>query len=461
MTTPTVTEHRYRPRNSCAKLFACRDPEVLMAGPSGTGKSRACMEKLHIMMLLNPGARGLICRKAAVTLSSTALVTWEKFVAKEAIDCGDVTFYGGSAKEPASYRYKNGSVVVIGGLDVASKIMSSEYDVVYVQEATELTETDWEHITTRLRNWSISFQQLIADCNPQHPEHWLKLRCDRGTTILLPSIHEDNPLLFDENMVITEQGQDYIAKLDALTGVRYKRLRLGLWVAAEGIIFEEWSQDHLLSREDLAEICACPDSGSFSSERDRNGIPMSWPRYWAVDFGYTNPFVCQFWAEDPDGRLYLYREIYHTQRTVDQHAKQILSLVRNERGSWTEPRPRSIVCDHDAEGRATFENNIGQSTEPAHKSVLEGIECVQVRLRAAGDGRPRLFVLRDALVERDPDLAEAGKPTCTMEEIPSYVWANKQKEGPVKENDHGCDAMRYIAAHRDFGTRVIFRSFTV
>jgi PBSX family phage terminase large subunit len=447
---PRVVEHRYRPRGACARAFSCRDPEILVSGPAGTGKSRACMEKLHIMMLLNPGARGLIARKAATTLSSTALVTWKRFVAREAIDCGDMSYYGGSAQEPASYRYKNGSVVVIGGLDKASKIMSSEYDCIYINEATELTETDWESLTTRLRNWKISFQQLMGDCNPQHPEHWLKARCDRGTTTMLETHHEDNPVLFDGDGKITDKGRDYIAKLDALTGVRYKRLRLGQWVAAEGVIFEGFNQDHLLS--------VMPPYGEPC---DRSGIPLSWPRYWAVDFGYTNPFVCQFWALDPDGRMYLYREIYHTQRTVDQHVKQIRSLVLDHKGSWLEPRPRSIICDHDAEGRATFENEIGQVTEKAHKSVLEGIECVQRRLRPEGDGRPRLFLLRGALVERDQELADASRPVCTMDEIPCYVWSSKAKEGPVKDNDHGCDAMRYVAAHLDFGARVMFRSFTV
>jgi phage terminase large subunit len=151
-----------------------RDPEVLLAGPAGTGKSRACLEKLHLMALANPGMRGLIVRKTATTLSSTALVTWQKFVAVEAIEQGVVRFYGGSAQEPPSYKYKNKSVVAIGGMDNASKIMSSEYDVIYVQEATELTENDWEALTTRLRNWRVSFQQLMADCNPSSPTHWLK-----------------------------------------------------------------------------------------------------------------------------------------------------------------------------------------------------------------------------------------------------------------------------------------------
>jgi phage terminase large subunit len=408
------------------------------------------MEKLHMMALMNPGMRGLICRKAATSLSSTALVTWQKYVARESIEVGDVHYFGGSAQEPASYRYENGSTVSIGGLDKVSKIMSAEYDVIYVQEATELTENEWEALTTRLRNWQTSFQQLMADCNPQHPEHWLKTRCDKGKTTMLVSRHEDNPTLFDrETGILSEQGRQYIAKLDALTGVRHARLRLGLWVAAEGVIYEDFSPVHIIDELPV-----------FDEPTDPNGIPMSWRRYWAIDFGFTNPFVCQWWAEDPTGRLLMYREIYHTRRTVDQHARQIRRLVTNDRDSWTEPRPTSIVCDWDAEGRTVLERELGLATENAHKSVLEGIEAVQVRLRISPDGHPRIAFMRNALVERDLDLEEARKPTCTLDEIPAYVWSDRGHDKPIKEDDHGVDAMRYVVAHKDFGIRAIFRSFT-
>ncbi len=443
------TVHRYAPRGSCRKILSCRDPELLLAGPAGTGKSRACMEKLHAMCLLNPGMRGLIARKSATSLSSTALVTWRRFVAREAIDAGDVVYYGGSAQEPASYQYRNGSVVVIGGLDKVSKIMSAEYDVIYIQEATELTENDWEALTTRLRNWKVSFQQIIGDCNPAAPEHWLKKRADRGATTLFQSVHEDNPILFTAQRELTPRGKDYVSKLDNLTGVRYKRLRLGLWVAAEGVIYEEYSSTvHILDAIQTT-----------TAHVDPTGVPMEWPRYWTVDFGFNHPFVLQCWAEDPDGRLYLYRELFRTQKTVDQHAQKILSLVLNNRGAWTEPRPRAIICDHDAEGRAVLERELGQGTEPAHKAVLEGIEAVQKRLRIQKDGRPLLYILRDARQAEDPELRDSGRPTCTIDEFPSYVWATKQKEQTQKDNDDGMDAMRYMCAHKDFGIRVLYRSF--
>jgi hypothetical protein len=448
-------EHRYVPRGAAKTVLECRDSEILMSGPAGTGKSRACLEKLHLLMLLNPGARALILRKTQVSLGSTALQTWRRFVVAEAIKTGLVWFYGGSSEEPAQYRYApncrlclgrdkgcqhdmQASSVAIGGLDNPTKIMSSEYDVIFIQEAIELTITDWESATTRLRNGVISFQQMIADTNPDAPHHWLNARCQDGTTRMLESRHEDNPVLFDDHGQMTEVGAAYMAKLDALTGVRKARLRYGKWVAAEGQIYEEYDAAvHLV---------------------DWFRPPDDWPRLWSVDFGYTNPFVCQWWAEDPDGRLYLYRELYRTKRLVEDHARDILKLVTDAKGNWLEPRPRAIICDHDAEDRATLRKHLGLATIPAKKDVSPGIQAVQARLKRAGDGRPRLFLMRDAVVERDQELVDAGRPACTAEEMVSYVWditpamvraGKAPKEQPRKEDDHGADSMRYVVADRD------------
>ncbi|MGH2684170.1 MAG: phage terminase large subunit, partial [Actinomycetota bacterium] len=166
MTAPDVVIHSYRPRGAALDLFRCRDPEVLLSGPAGTGKSRACLEKLDQLALRNPVMKGLIVRKTLASLGATALDTYRKHVAAEALEAGLVRYYGGSRQEPAQYVYGNGSAIHIGGMDKATKIMSSEYDAIYVQEAIELTEDDWEALTTRLRNGMISFQQLLADTNP-------------------------------------------------------------------------------------------------------------------------------------------------------------------------------------------------------------------------------------------------------------------------------------------------------
>lgn len=434
MTASTVV--RYEPRGAAADLFATRDSEVCIVGAAGTGKSLACLFREHLVALANPTFRGLIVRKTAVSLTSTTLVTFKKKVVPEAVRAGLVRWYGGSQQEAAGYYYDNGAVILVGGMDKPEKIMSSEYDMVFADEATELTLDDWEAISTRLRNGGLSWQQQIAAANPAHPTHWLKQRADEGKLKMLTSVHRDNPRFVNADGSLTPDGVGYMAKLDALTGVRRLRLKDGLWAAAEGLIYEGFDPT----------VHVVPQSV----------IRAEWDRWWVVDFGYTNPFVLQCWAVDPDGRLYLYREIYKTKRLVEDHARDILNIVA-PKGQWIEPRPRGIICDHDAEDRATLERHLGMSTSAAHKTVKDGLQAGQARLRPAGDGRPRLYLCQDAVVERDPALAEAKKPCSTVEEIVGYVWdaapGKPTKEAPVKLDDHGMDAMRYVVAELDLGAR--------
>lgn len=427
---------RYEPRGAAAEAMRRKDNEILLSGAAGTGKSVAALMKIHLACLSVPRVRALIVRKTHSSLTASTLVTFRQKVAADALAAGVVNFYGGSAQEPASFRYANGSVIVVGGLDRASRLLSTEYDLCFVDEAIEATAEDLDTIVTRLRNGRLSYQQLILATNPGPPTHHLKKRAEAGRCFMLYSRHEDNLRLYQDG-VWTEYGKSYLARLDSLTGARYERMRWGKWVAAEGIIYDAWE-------EAVHTVEPFP-------------IPEAWTRWISVDFGFTNPFVAQWWAEDGDGRLYLYREIYRTRRLVEDHAKHMLRLVTDDEGTWTEPRPRAVIADHDAEDRATLEKHLGLSTTAAKKTVSDGIQHVQSRLRVQPDGRPRLFIVRGALVERDAELDAVKKPACTEEEITGYVWAVKPggalKEEPVKENDHGMDALRYLVAERDlFGT---------
>lgn len=434
---------RFEFRGAARDVMTERAGEVLLAGPAGTGKSYAALCKLHLMAMRNGidatharGMQGLIVRKTHNSLTSTGLVTFKQHVAPEALANGTVRWYGGSGSEPPKFIYSNGSEIKVGGMDNPMKIMSSEYDVIFAQEATELSVTDWEKLTTRLRNGRLSFQQLIADCNPEGPDHWLKLRCDAGKTKMLYALHTDNPVLFDDNGVPTEQGRQYLARLDALTGVRKLRLLGGVWAAAEGIIYADWNP-----------------AIHFT---DRKKLPQEWRRIWGIDFGYVNPFVWQMWAIDPDGRLWLEKEVYQTQMLVEDIWEQkIKPLVIAKNGEWKYPRPDWIVTDHDAEDRATFEKHSGLRTIAAIKDVSPGIQAMQKRLAAR-----RMFICRDSLHERDPLLVEASLPMGFAGEITGYVWKAKPSvstssqdkptpDEPLKVNDHSLDASRYVTAQLD------------
>jgi phage terminase large subunit len=441
--------HHFRPRGAAAELMRYRGGEVLLAGPAGTGKSRAALEKGHLMCLLTPGTKGLIIRKTAVSLATSALQTFERDVAVQAMLDGTVNFFGGSRREPPGYRYSKGSSIALGGMDNPMKVMSTEYDWIFVQEATELEVDDWEMITTRLRNGVLTFQQLIADCNPQEPTHWLKLRCEAGKTLMLHSRHEDNPRYFDEQGRVTEEGAAYMAKLDALTGVRYLRLRKGIWAAAEGVIFEEFNPAlHVV---------------------DPFTIPADWRRLWTVDFGYVHPFVWQDWAVGPDGQAVLVQEIHKSGDLVEDHARKIRELcgwgaIDSTTGhtlpytgppvaGWYTKKPYLVLCDHDAEDRATLDRHLGIPTRPANKNVSDGLQVTAARFRPDGQGRARIMFMRDAGRVRDIDREDQKRPTSTVAEIPGYVWNDKGKDEPMKIDDDGMDTMRYAMMELDVAVR--------
>lgn len=411
-------------------IMHLRDYDECMVGvdgPAGTGKTFGILFFLHTLLLRYPGAKVLVARKSNTDLAGSAMATLQDYILHPA---EGVHYFGGNKVEPAAYRYPNGSKMVVNGLDKPSKVKSMEFDGVYINEATECDPVDVEFCWGRLgRRGKLPLQPFLMDFNPDAPHHWLNQRMNEGGIVRLASRHEDNPYLYDARRdTWTSAGVKYLARLDQLTGVRLLRLRYGQWCAAEGMVYQDaWDR----SRNVV----------------DKFAIPAEWPRYLSVDFGYTNPFVCQWWAEDPDGRLYRYRELYQTKTLVEDHARKIKEVSR-----WGladgEPLPYAIVCDHDAEDRATLERHLGMATTPAHKDVSPGIQAVAARLRPAGDGKPRLLFLRDSLVQRDHDLSDSKKPTCTEEEFESYVW-DANKERPVKEDDHGMDCSRYMIAHRD------------
>lgn len=411
----------YEPRGAARELWRSREPEVLIEGPAGTGKSRAILEKILKRADKYPGSRHLICRKTRASMTESILVTFEEKV----LPPGCPIKNGPARVQRQAYQLPNGSSIVVGGLDNPERTFSTEYDTIAVFEATEATENDWESLQRALRNGRTPYHQAIADCNPGAPQHWLNQRAIAGRMQRLLSRHEDNPLFFADGEW-TAAGRKYLAVLDNLTGHRKARLRHGKWVSAEGAVYESFdAATHVI---------------------DSFPIPADWRRIRSIDFGFTNPFVCQWWAIDGDGRMYLYREIYKTRTLVEDHVPKILALSAGERFEAT-------VADHDAEDRATAERH-GLSTIPAHKAITPGIQAVSSRFNKAGDDKPRIFIFRDALVERDEDLAASKRPACTADEIDGYSYPKGQdgkpiKEEPLKVDDHGCDAMRYGVAYVD------------
>jgi len=422
---------------------------LLITGSAGGGKSRFAGEKIHGFMKKYPGATGLMLRKAREYASKSIV----PFMAHTVIgNDPNVVMKKGATL----FQYSNNSTLYWGGMKddnqregLRSIGKDGSLDIVWVEEANAFTRLDFNELLARMRGSATDWVQIILTTNPDVPTHWIYQDLILGG---------DASVFYSSASDNTYNPPSYFVALSKLTGVLKQRLVEGKWVQAEGAVYDEYDAAiHLIEPFE---------------------IPEDWKRMCSIDFGYTNPFVCQWWALDNDGRMYRYRELYKSQMLVEDAADEIKRLEANftrekwnevsndeKEQAWRAGEKISVrVADHDAEDRATLQR-YGISTIPAKKAVSVGIQAVKSRLQLAGDGKPRIYFMRGALVEEDQHMKDQRKPVCTEEEIVGYVWHKTKenrpvKEEPVKDNDHGCDTMRYgVMNYENKGIQVIDNPF--
>ena len=358
-----------------------------------------------------PGALILMARKVRDhARNSLYKDTLHKLVGRRR----DIRFHDGDME----LRFRNGSIIRVDGLDTkerVDKILGTEYDHIFFNEASQMT---WETVTTvltRLARGVVPVRKAIFDCNPKSQRHWLYkagvLRQDPTTGAPLKDAATwarqswtpyDNPHL----------PADALATLEALTGSQRRRMLLGEWCDAEGAVYSEFNEDHHVLRGPLPSWVA--------TARKLRGI----------DFGYTNPFVCLWGAIGPDGQLLIYRERYRAMQTVRIHAAAILAAERAD---------CVTVADHDAEDRATL-HECGIQTIAAKKDIRRGIAAVKDRLRVQANGRTR-FQIHEECRE-------------SIAEFYDYCWppgadGKNEKEIPVDDRNHSMDTVRYMVMHLD------------
>lgn len=324
-----------------------------------------------------------------------------------------------------TYEFPNNNLIVLGGMDNAKRVMSAQYDMVCMFEATEFTNEDYDNLNSRLRNYKMPYQQMVCDCNPDHPEHFLNLLGMQGKITRILTTHRDNPVYFDDDGRPTDKGLDYLAGLRNLSGARRARLYEGKWVAAEGLVYNEFDKDIHVINEYTDPI-----------KEFRVG----------VDWGKRDPGVFQIWGIDYYARSVLFEEIYRHDEDFDWWRSRA-KLIQKKYA------PRRWVCDHSPE-KISMLRRIGIPAVKAKKDIQMGIQIVQARLKLQDDSRPMIYLLRDALGKTDHKLKESGLPCRTQDEFWSYTYEDARdrknyKEIPRDYCNHGMDAMRYVQVDID------------
>ena len=395
-------------RGAVGRLFREHSGEIVISGPAGTGKTRSILEWLNLRCAQEP-LRVLFLRKTLESLKTSALVTFTEkvlhdFDGKRSAADG-VTYFGGNHIRPASFTYEQtGSTIVIGGMDNPTKILSTEYDIIYVNECTELTLDEWERLGNRTdrpdTNQSRPASLLLGDCNPDAPRHWIKKRLAEGHLQLWLTTHKDNPAMWDRIAKSwTPSGERYMERLQRLTGVRRQRLLLGVWAASEGQVYTE-----------------------FDPERHVQSIDTTfWTTYMAVDVGSRNPTaILTAHHREGDDHLHVSHEVYRRGMT----STDILDAIKAEADR---SQPYDIFIDPSAKAYIDDLRRAGYPAKPAVNDVLVGIQRVHGVL---GHGF-------------------SADPSCSnlIDEFGMYSYPDNPKlelDKPVKDNDHAMDALRYL-----------------
>ena len=414
-----------------AKFRQCLDPTILLAGPAETGKTITTLALVHEIAITNPGVRGVIVRKTRASMDATVLRTWEDKILPEDKTCIykgktiKVHPYGG--EKPQWYEYSNKSRIYVTGIDNGSKILSGEFDFVYVNQAEDLDETDIESLETRVTGRAGNIKtrppQLIMDCNPGGSKHPLKLKERAGSLTMYNSRHEDNPTLYyqvDHPLVLsgevvagtrTPQGEMSLSRLDTLTGVRLQRLRYGIWAGAEGLYFAEFD----------------------TTVHGVKPIPKEsldvWDKWLSMDYGFNHWNVIYLHAADGDGNIYTIHELAHRKHYPHEIAPDIHAMLK--RYGYTIDDMNGIYASPDAFA------NTGRAEKTIAQQYADHEIYMVPALAGAGSRVAKAHLLQDMLgsVERKipPRWFYVAENCPKLEEcIPSLIASDRNDEDVKK-----------------------------
>ncbi len=264
----------------------------------------------------------------------------------------------------------------------------------------------WSFVEQMIARCSVDGSKLWLNCNPEGPNHKVKTELiDKADEKHILHLH----FVLEDNLTLSEKIKARYRRL--FSGLWYKRYILGLWVLAEGVIYDMFDADrHTVTTEQLPQI-----------ER--------W--FMAIDYGTTNPFVAHLLGIGRDDRLYIVHEwvwdskAKQRQLTDKQYSGHLKDWVKGlgigeiER-IYPDPSAASFILQMYDDG--------WRGVTPAQNAVQDGLRSVSNLLSL-----DRLKIHRSC--------------KRLLSEIPDYCWDPKAQErgedAPVKVNDHACDTMRY------------------
>ena len=420
--------------------------EVLYGGAAGGGKTKALIMDAFFRCLMFPGTTACIFRRTYQELEDTdikeALSSYPKSVAK----------YNAGRHE---FKLKNGSMILFRHCENAAdrfNYSGIEVQFLYFDELTSFEQVIYDFLKTRLRaKKSLGVVPIVRSAsNPGNIGHgWVKkMFVDAGPymsiqtqEIYSEALHKTKrirtqyiPALATENPFITE---DYIFELEQKPEALRNALLNGDWDAFEGQVFTEFVNDPKHYQDRL-----------WTHVIEPFEIPAWWPRYMSFDHGYSKPFSVGWWAIDPAGRAYRYREWYGCkprqanvgiELTPRQIAQGILEREEEEqRNNIRIERVCDPACFDKSRGDSVADQMMPGPHGPGviftkgDNARIAGKMQVHERLRFDPEGRPGVYIF-------------AGKCDDWMRTVPTLPYSTTKKEDvDTNAEDHAYDDTRYF-----------------
>lgn len=298
--------------------------------------------------------------------------------------------------------HRNGKVnyfYMFGGKDEGSQdlIQGITLAGMFFDEVALMPQSFVNQATARC---SVEGSKLWFNCNPAGPYHWFKMEyLDKVDEKRMLHLH----FTMDDNLSLGKRVKDRYKRM--YQGLFYQRFILGLWVMAEGIIYDMFSKEkHVVVTE-----------------------KRKYEKYWvACDYGTQNPFALGLWGLC-NGVWYKTKEYHYdgrkksVQKTDQQYLNDLIEFV--------DGKTNQIIVDPSASSFITLLRQNKWKVRKAQNDVLNGIRNVSSALNKGQ------ILYNDCCKE-------------TFIEFSSYVWDEKATERgedkPKKEHDHQMDSDRYF-----------------
>ena len=434
MTTLVIT-----PPSEKQKLFLkAKTKHVAFGGARGGGKSWSVRTKAKLLACRYKGIKILIVRRTYPELINNHINPLNE-------ELYGIARYNKSEKV---FTFNNKSTIKFGYCNNdrdLEQYQGAEYDVIFLDEATQLQEMWIRKITACVRGVNDFPKRIYYTCNPGGASHGYIKR------LFIDHRYEDGEVAEDytfiqslvtDNKVLMESQPDYIKQLEALPPKLRKAWLEGDWDIFEGQFFEDFMDkpDHYVDRQ-------------WTHVIDPFEIPASWTIYRSFDWGYNKPFSCGWWAVDTDGVVYRILELYGCTKTPNEGVKWTPDKVFSEiHRIETEHRWLKGKQIHGIADPAIWDAETGESLAeraakhqvfftPGDNKRIPGWMQVHYRFAFDENGFPMMYVFSNC--------------KAFIRTIPLLQYdEHKPEDLDTEGEDHCADEVRYFCMSRPIKPRM-------